>query len=187
MPPLPPSPASPGPTAAVLARLPLGRRVLGLLAAALVGTVGLTAWEAVSLTGLAQPPVLGYADHLRLALTGGAFFGALLCLAVGLPLWAVAERLGWRSARAAAALGAALGLALGVSLGPGEPIRDFLVGRTPPPDIPARAAWGVPTVVEGQTTGFGWLLALGALAWLAAVGALEGLAACRVALHRPRR
>lgn len=174
--------------------IPVPRRLGGLLAAAVA------AWAMLALPVLA-PAALSAVRNAVLrpdewrsevsfvwggvAVFGG--FGLPLALAatfaLGMPLWAVLERRGWRSRRVAMGAGAAAGgaLALGYAVlvlalvlaeGLGRP-----TGSGPPVDATGQAVEG-PSVLAAVA--FWGAIAL----WMALSGAVAGWAAWRVATRR---
>ena len=174
-------------------RIPAPRKLLGLLAAALLAwtavvaaTFGMALLEEVlfaTTRGEAPAPrAMLNLSLLRAYALVGLPVAVVVTFAVGLPLWYLAEALGWRSRGAAIRLGAAAGLLIA-----GVPfILNVIQGWRISEDENFSFntyRWGFATTLDGWPTTLGWVLGLGDLVQMAALGAAAGFAARWVAMR----
>jgi len=180
-------------------RIPLGRKLQGLLAASPVALLAvILLWIAmlgafyavVAPAPGAGPRGIPWRELRSFVIEVGVIAGyglpiALVAvLALGLPAWLLAERLGWHSRRAAARLGMAIGLLVFLI-----PFSDTLHGMMHAREEGSQffsGMWGSDIEVNGWPTPLGWAIQAAMALVLAATGAITGAAAHAVATRGPR-
>lgn len=175
--------------------IPVPRRIAGLLAAAVAAwaMLALPVLVPTALSAVRNAVLIpgGWRSEVSFVWGGVAVFGGFglpialaVTFAVGLPLWAVLERRGWRSRRVAVGAAAAAGVALALGYALLVLALNLVEGLGRPPDAgPYVDATG--QVVEGPpvlaATAFWGVIAM----WMALSGAVAGWAAWRVATRPP--
>ncbi len=136
------------------------RRLTALTLAAVAGVIAYLVVERAAFAfahrepggSFAALPVMLWA----IAIVAGSFIAVPLCLAIGMPLWHVAERLGWRSRGKAVQLGMGVGTFLGLVFWSLSGSRITNIGVT---DLLQIAEFSIAGVVGGlvaHVVAFGW-------------------------------
>lgn len=166
-------------------RLSLERRLTALTIATIVGVAVDGCLPQIPWILIGGFDLLPSANVVAVYMFVGSFIAIPLCLLVGLPLWAWAERNGRRTRRDAIRTGVLAGLAIGLmmtALQVANGIQTWLDDST----SFTSSVMGIVLIVDGMPTVAGWLVEVLDIASYCIAGACAGLVARRIAFGRDR-